>query len=128
MLALCSSARGTSRLLLAACALNLASIVGSTLADDFERGACCESQAIPAAFRVLGRAGSGVLENFVPFFSDLNVVLIGLRWSGLGLLEAFLVVGTGNVGGVPRAVCSKVLPLLRRRIGNAGLGEEEDGI
>lgn len=86
-------------------ALSLASIVGS----DSGRGLCCEllrgcdSHARPAARIVspcLSRFGAD--RYFLnPFFSGRKVVLIVfLAWSGLGLLDTF-VVGTGNEGGYP---------------------------
>lgn len=112
-----------SKLLLAAWALSLASIVGS--AEDFtsDRARGCASHASPAALSPLGGPFRAVLY-FSPFFSGRKVVRMGFLASGLGLLE-FLVEGTGRAGVTPNAVWSgAVLPLLLRR---AGRGADAEG-
>lgn len=70
---------GISKLLLAACALSLASIVGSTsgLGAGFGREVVV-SQARPAALRVWGFGWLEFRVALNPFFSERSVVLIGL--------------------------------------------------
>lgn len=82
------------------------------------------SQARPAAFRVWGFVWL-LLADLKPLFSERRVVLIGFRWSGLGLRDS-LVAGFGRAGGALNAVWSKKLPLLLRRTGMGGLAEEDE--
>lgn len=119
LLVLCSCGLGISKLRLAACALSLASMVGSTtgLTSDFGRG-CCASQANPAALSPLGGPLPLIL-CLNPLFSGRKVVLIGFRASGLGLLEFLADEGTGSDGGAPNPIDAGMeWLLLRLRAGN----------